>query len=191
MRSQLRLAVFLVVIVLGCWECGSFRWPTTPSNLSGSESTPTPTPTPTPIPKPVVKVSSISVADVILETNSQRKTNGLSSLAENSKLNEAADFKMRDMFARQYFDHYGPDQTSGVAELLARFNYPYMMAGENLALGNFKNASELVALWMASPGHRANILNSIYRDIGVGIGYDVFKGRRTIIAVQIFGTPAR
>ena len=72
-----------------------------------------------------------------------------------------------------------------------RSNYPYLAAGENLALGDFKNANELVAAWMASPGHRANILNGVYRDIGVATGFDAFEGRKTIIVVQIFGATSR
>ena len=176
MKSQSKLFVLLVFILVSCWGCQSFSLPTTSSDLPDNK------------PKPVL-ASSISVADVIFETNNQRRANGLSPLVESSKLNAAADFKMRDMFTRQYFNHYAPDGTSGISELLVRFDYRYMAAGENLAPGNFKNANELVALWMASPGHRANILNGGYRDIGVATGYDIFEGRQMIIAVQIFGTP--
>lgn len=177
MNSQLRLAVFLTVTVLVCWGCEIIKPPLVPSDVSNNKPKPPPVPT------------AIPIADVILETNNQRKANGLGPLVENSKLNAATDYKMRDMFARQYFDHYAPDGTSGVKELLIRFNYQHIAAGENLAYGNFKNANELVSLWMASPGHKANILNSAYREIGVATGYGVFEGRQTIIAVQIFGTP--
>ena len=186
MATRLKLAVLVVFSVLGFWGCETFKSPTAPpsgSPGSGNEQGP-PAQGPPPVPR-----AFISPDDIIFETNNQRRANGLNSLAENSKLNQAADFKMRDMFARQYFSHYGPDQTSGVPELLARFNYQYSAAGENLALGDFKNAKELVEVWMASPGHRANIIHSVYRDIGVATGYDMFQGRRTMIAVQIFGTP--
>lgn len=184
MKFQIRLAVLLMAAVLCYSGCGYFPSPTTPS-LSTSDPLPS-EPVPEPIPKAI-----ISIADVILETNNQRKANGLSSLSENEKLNAAADFKMRDMFARQYFDHYGPGQISGIPELLMRFGYNYIVAGENLALGDFGNANDLVSVWMASPGHRVNILNSAYRDIGVATGYDLFQGRQTIIVVQIFGTSVR
>lgn len=186
MKSMLRPAVLLAVIILSCWGCGYFPLPTSPSDPSPSEPTPV-VPDPA-VPTPVVPIA-VSIADVIAETNNQRRINGIGFVVENSKLNAAADFKMRDMFARQYFDHYGPGQTSGITELLVRFNYQYVAATENLALGDFKNANELVSLWMSSPGHRANILNGVYREIGVATGYDVFQGRRTMIAVQIFGTP--
>ncbi|MDO8495931.1 MAG: CAP domain-containing protein [bacterium] len=174
MEARPKLLVLSALILVSGWGCQNFSLPTTSSNFPDNK------------PKPVL-AAHISIADIIFETNNQRRANGLSSLIENSKLNTAADFKMRDMFTRQYFDHYAPDGTSGIPELLIRFDYGYMAAGENLALGNFKSASELVALWMASPGHRANILNGVYRDIGVATGYDMFEGRQTIIAVQIFG----
>ena len=175
MRFRSESLVLTVLMLLSCWGCQNFSLPTIPSDLSDNK------------PKPVL-ASSISIADIILETNKERRANNLNPLTESPKLNSAADFKMRDMFTRQYFNHYAPDGTSGIAELLVRFGYKYMTAGENLALGNFKNAHELVAGWMASPGHRANILNSSYRDIGVAAGYEVFEGRQTIIAVQIFGS---
>lgn len=171
MRYRLQLAIFSVVVVLSCWDCGY----TTLSGLSSSELGST---------VPV----AIPIVDIVVETNNRRKANGLSLLVENSKLNAVADYKMMDMFVRQYFGHYGPGQTSGIGELLIRVDYRYISAGENLAYGNIKNAKKLIKLWMASPGHRANILNSAYREIGVATGYDVFQGRRTIIAVQIFGT---
>lgn len=181
MKLQLRSAVFLAVAILGFWGCEYFPSPpTAPSDPPLSE--------PGPVIPPTVP-SAIPIADIMSETNNQRRANGLGPLAENSKLNQAADFKVRDMFARQYFDHYGPGQTSGIPELLERFNYQYVVAGENLALGDFRNANDLIMGWMASPGHRANLLNSAYREIGVATGYDVFQGRRMIIAVQIFGTP--
>lgn len=179
MTVKLRLKqVFLpVIVVLGCWGCNNFQSPVSPSDGDDSE--------------PSVLTASFPAADVILATNRWRVANGLKPLAENSKLNLAADFKMRDMFARQYFDHYGPGQTSGLPELLTRFGYRDISSGENLARGNFKKADELLAGWMARPGHRANILNGAFSDIGIGLGYDVFEGKRTIFAVQIFGNQSR
>lgn len=176
MNLWLKLVAVLAVAVLGFWGCQITKSSVTPSVIDNRLE---------PLPVPV----GLPATDVILETNIQRRANGLGPLTENSKLNAAADFKMRDMFARQYFNHYGPNQTSGIPELLARFDYKYLAAGENLALGDFKNANELVVGWMASPGHRANILNGTYQEIGVAVGCEVFQGRRTIIAVQIFGTP--
>ena len=56
-----------------------------------------------------------------------------------------------------------------------------------MALGNFKDDKELVQAWMDSPGHRANILNHQYRDIGVAVGKGLFEGKSVWLAVQTFG----
>lgn len=174
MKPRVWSAVLSVIISLSCWGCRNFTSTVSPSPPSDDESIPP---------------ASISAANIISATNTQRTAIGLRPLVENQKLNLAANFKMRDMFVRQYFGHSAPDNTSGLPELLARFDYKYTLAGENLALGNYKNADELVVAWMASPSHRANILNSTFRDIGVATGYDVFMGHQKMIFVQIFGTP--
>jgi len=200
MNSRSKLAVLLTISLLGL-GCDIFFSPTIPTPPPNDQKPPEPNPPSTPPTPPPVSV--ISIADVILETNNQRRLNGLAPLSENSKLNAAADYKMRDMFARQYissgalfvginpkgFNHRAPDGTSGIEELLPKFGYQYSLAGENLAMGDFKNAVEIVALWMNSPGHRANILRPEFKEIGVATGYDYFSSRKTIIVVQIFGTP--
>jgi hypothetical protein len=61
--------------------------------------------------------------------------------------------------------------------------------GENLALGDFNGDQGLVNAWMASPGHRANILNKNYSEIGVAVGRADMNGRETWLAVQHFGLP--
>lgn len=175
MKQCHRLA-YLVIVVILSWGCESIFSPTSPTVPPVDSET-------------VASPKGFSVAEVILETNNQRKRNGLEFLSENPKLNAAANYKMRDMFSRQYFGHYAPDGTSGLAEILTRFNYQYRMAGENLAIGNFKNSAELVTLWMASPGHKENILKSNYAEIGIAVGENLFDGRQTKIAVQVFGTP--
>ena len=177
MQLQIRLAILLIFVFLPLYACNNFLSPTKPSNPVG----------PPAIEQPGI-TAGIPIVDIISESNNQRRINGLDALTENKKLNAAADYKMRDMFDRQYFDHYGPNGTSGIAELVIKFNYRYMEVGENLAMGHYRDASALVGAWMASPGHRANILRNSYRDIGVATGYNVFEGRRTMIAVQIFGT---
>ena len=174
-----KLAALLVISFLG-WGCDNFFTPTGPTSPSDQKS-PEPNLPPT-------SPSVIPIAEIVLETNNQRKINGAGPLLENLKLNVVADYKMKDMFARQYFDHFGPDSTSGLQELLIKFGYQYKIAGENLAMGDFKNAAKLVALWMNSPGHRANILDKRFTEIGVAVGEDVFGNRRTKIAVQILAT---
>ncbi len=92
------------------------------------------------------------------------------------------------MFLNQYFSHYSP-KGEGVSDLAKKFNYQFLAIGENLALGNFQNDEDLVLAWMESPGHKENILNSKYQEIGVAVKKGVFEGKTTWLAVQHFGTP--
>ena len=129
-------------------------------------------------------------AKIIAETNIQRydQGDGLLPLFENEKLNEAALAKANDMFLNQYFEHISPSGV-GPAELVQRFGYDYIATGENLILGNFASEKELVQAWMDSPGHRANILNGRYTEIGVAIIKGNYKGDTVWIGVQEFGLP--
>ncbi|MDE2030968.1 MAG: hypothetical protein KGI58_01765 [Patescibacteria group bacterium] len=127
--------------------------------------------------------------DVIDWTNKNRLINGnLPPLKESSKLDFSAQIKLNDMFKQQYFEHISPNHI-GVSDLGDRVSYEYIIIGENLALGNFKDAQSLLNAWMASPGHRANILNKHYQDIGVAVGHGMYKGQDVWMAVQHFGLP--
>ncbi len=131
----------------------------------------------------------LSIKDVISETNRNRAENGsLRSLNENSKLDLSAQLKLQDMFKQQYFEHVSPDGV-GVSDLGSKVSYGYIIIGENLALGNFKNGKALVDAWMASPGHRANILNEKYTEIGVAVDHGMYQGQDIWLAVQHFGLP--
>lgn len=126
---------------------------------------------------------------IVAETNRQRFDNGmLPPLVENSKLSAAALAKANDMFESQYFDHISPSGV-GPGDLVKNHGYEYIVAGENLILGNFKDEKEVVQLWMDSPGHRANILNERFTEIGVAIVKGTYKGQTVWIGVQEFGLP--
>jgi hypothetical protein len=92
------------------------------------------------------------------------------------------------MFAKQYFEHNSPDGKTP-ADVVRGADYDYIVVGENLALGNFRNDLLLVEAWMNSPGHRANILHDKFQEIGVAAGKGMFEGREVWLAVQEFGTP--
>ena len=132
--------------------------------------------------------SFLTRSGVIKFTNIERKKAGLPQLAENVKLDSSAEVKAKDMNVRQYFAHESPSG-AGVADLAKEVNYDYIEIGENLALGNFKDDQALVDAWMNSPGHRANILNSQYQEIGVSVIKGTFEGKSVWLAVQHFGFP--
>ena len=130
----------------------------------------------------------LTKSGVVAWTNIQRNRQGLLLLKENSLLDAMAQDKLEDMFSGQYFAHESP---SGVAvgDLAESFNYKFITIGENLALGDFNDDQTLVQAWMDSPGHRENILNEQYRELGVAVGKGVFNGIDTWLAVQHFGLP--
>ncbi len=125
---------------------------------------------------------------VLAWTNKNREDAALKDLTANKTLSTMAQMKLRDLFGKQYFEHVSPSGV-GPGELAKAAGYSYIVIGENLALGNFDGDKALVDAWMASPGHRANILNVRYREIGIAVGQGSFEGKTTWIAVQEFGLP--
>lgn len=133
--------------------------------------------------------SNLSITGILNATNQHRAKDGLTVLAGNTMLNRAAADKVDDMFAQQYFEHVSP-QNKGPADLVEKVKYEYLSVGENLALGNYADNADLVQAWMDSPGHRANILNSKFTEIGIAAKSGVFEGQQTWLAVQTFALPA-
>jgi len=132
--------------------------------------------------------SFLTVDGVISITNRHRLENNLPLLATNILLNQSALNKARDMLDKQYFAHDSPEGKS-VGDLAGDVGYEFIAIGENLAMGNFLDDEALVQGWMDSPGHRANILNNRYRELGVAVVRGVYQGRSTWMAVQHFGFP--
>lgn len=130
---------------------------------------------------------SLSKNEVIRITNLERNKYSLPSLKENSKLDLSAKAKTEDMIARQYFEHQSPIGEK-VADLVEKTGYEFIVLGENLAMGNFENDQDLIKAWMDSPGHRENILNPNYKEIGVSVIKGMFEGKEVWMAVQHFGS---
>src|SRR5688572_6124480 len=100
--------------------------------------------------------STLSLQALVAEMNSYRAQEGLQPLRMNTRLNNAATDRIRDMYSKRYFDHVAPDGTQPFV-WAQRHEYRYATIGENLAAG-YPSAHRVVAGWMNSPGHRANIL---------------------------------
>jgi uncharacterized protein YkwD len=109
------------------------------------------------------------------------------SLGVSRKLNEAAAGHARDMARRKYFEHRGSDGSQPKDRVL-RAGYHSRLTGENIAYGP-ESAEEVVAGWLASPGHCANIMDPRFQDIGVGLATGRKRGQ--IYWVQNFGAPRR
>ena len=132
--------------------------------------------------------SAITEANIITLTNQSRTSYSEGQLIENVELDKAAQAKADDMLARGYFAHTTPDGRTPWSFITAA-GYSYLMAGENLAV-NFTEVEDVETAWMNSPGHRANILNKDFQEIGIGISQGVYQGHTAIFVVQEFGTPA-
>ncbi len=128
----------------------------------------------------------ISTTHLLDDTNAQRAGNGYKPLVSNTALSKAAAMKAHDMFNHQYWAHVSP---SGVTPWVwfSKAGYDYDYAGENLAK-NFSSANSTLAAWMASPKHRANILNKHYTDVGFAVVDGVLDGEPTTLIVAMYGS---
>lgn len=114
--------------------------------------------------------------------NVERAKRGLKPLAAKQDLTNVAMIKAQDMYKNRYFSHTSPTYGSPF-NMMRKYGISYTAAGENIAMGQ-STAAQVVQDWMNSPGHRANILNGNYNEIGVGI-YQSYKGYG-YIWVQMF-----
>ena len=137
---------------------------------------------------PEQKPEPLTALEIIRLTNVERTKLDRVKLRENRLLTESAKLKLQDMFQLQYFEHISPDH-KGPSDIIKSTGYEYIMVGENLAEGNFRSNQELLLGWMNSSGHRANIINAKYREIGVAVREGQFQGRKVWMAVQEFGRP--
>ena len=134
------------------------------------------------------KSATLTVEGVIADTNASRAASSEPPLAENGTLDDIATLRLDDMFTHQYFAHVSPSGESAIT-VASSVGYNHLALGENLAEGMFAGDQGLVDAWMASPGHRANILDTHYTQIGVAVRKGMFAGQETWIAVQVFGKP--
>ena len=131
--------------------------------------------------------TNISATKVINLTNQERVSTGLSALKTNTSLNKAAKQKAQHMFEQGYWAHFAPDGTSPWY-FFGLVGYDYNWAGENLAR-DFATSSGVLSAWMGSSGHRANILNGNFSEIGVAVVNGNLEGDDTTLVVQLFGKP--
>jgi uncharacterized protein YkwD len=98
-------------------------------------------------------------------------------------LSNAAADHARDMARKNFFDHRGSNGSQPKDRVL-RAGYEPRLSGENIAFGP-ESAEEVVAGWLDSPGHCANIMETRFEHIGVGLATG--RNRNRIYWVQTFG----
>jgi uncharacterized protein YkwD len=125
--------------------------------------------------------------EMLALVNQARAAQGLPSLVMNGQLNTAAQGHANDMLSRSYYGHESPEGTAA-HQRIAATGYQAMASGENIAKGQF-SVQEVMDGWMNSEGHRANILNSNFEEVGFGLAFGQNLNGYEIIWVQNFGKP--
>lgn len=133
-------------------------------------------------------LAAVISSAIVNLTNVDRGANNLAHLSVNPVLERAAQLKAEDMAAKGYFAHTSPEGKTPW-HWFKETGYRFTYAGENLAI-RFSDSIDVERAWMNSPTHRANILNSHFTEIGVGIAEGMYEGQPTIFVVQLFGRPA-
>lgn len=145
-----------------------------------SSPAPSPEPTPAPSPKPQSPTQVSAEKQKMLNLiNSERAKVGAQPLAFDVKVVEVAQVKSADMVKNNYFSHTSPTYGSPF-DMLRKFGVTFSGAAENIALNTSVEAAH--AAFMASEGHRKNILNPSYNRIGIGIT----DGPQGKVFVQMF-----
>ncbi|MEA2318639.1 MAG: hypothetical protein QOD44_2828 [Solirubrobacteraceae bacterium] len=125
---------------------------------------------------PAVQASVAQVSPTVIGgsvlclVNAERTAHGLGRLRQSGRLRLAATRYSREMVAKSFFDHVSPSGST-LSSRVRVAGYRGRTLGENIGWGTGSLATpvEIVRAWMASPPHRAIILNGRYREAGVGV----------------------
>jgi uncharacterized protein YkwD len=132
------------------------------------------------LPQSVPNTSVSAEGQILSLLNAERARAGLSNLSYNGLLTRAARAHAQDQSAKGYFSHTGKDG-SQITDRVKRTGYNYCLIAENLSIG-YTTVQGAVQGWMQSPGHRQNILNGKFSQVGIGISEGA-------LYVAVFGDP--
>ncbi len=122
--------------------------------------------------------------EVVNLTNQHRANAGLAPLSVDSRLNAAAQAHSAEQASRNLMTHTGANGSNPGARIRAA-GYAPSTWGENVAAG-YVSAADVTNGWMNSPGHRANILNGRFTQIGVAA---VAASNGTIYWTMVLAAP--
>ncbi len=156
--------------------------PTSPEPLPAAPLAPAPAAAPAP-----AGGAAALTEGVVDLTNAERSRAGLTGLRTSSRLMQAAQLQADQMASLSRLDHVLPGaRYPGPGDRLGAAGYAWQAYAENIAMGQ-RSAAEVLASWMQSSGHRANILNGNLTEIGTGYATD---GAGRPYWVQVFGRPS-
>ena len=110
--------------------------------------------------------------------NKERQQRNLRPFCVHSKLQKIARSHSRDMVSRNYFDHYTKGSRKSPAQRATSAGYDYRYLGENIGQGLGPDA--MFKAWMNSDGHRRNIVNGRFREIGIGVAGNNSRATYTV-----------
>ena len=158
--------------------------PSTPTPPQPSPSAPPTSTAPSPSPTESPTGNAAFEAEVVTIVNQERAKVGCPAVTVDDRLTAAARAHSADMAARNYFSHTTPEGVD-FATRITNAGYRWSGAGENIAKGQ-RTPQEVMTSWMNSDGHKANILNCGYKNLGVGVAAD---SSGTLLWTQDFASP--
>ena len=123
--------------------------------------------------------------------NRERRDRDKKALCVHPDLQRAARAHSKDMIRRDYFSHNTKGRNESACERIKRYGYPYRLCGENIAYGSgrYGQPGSIMDRWMKSDGHRRNILNGRFREVGIGTHTGTYKGFQNVTMYTAdFGT---
>ncbi|AWN25192.1 CAP domain-containing protein [Streptomyces sp. NEAU-S7GS2] len=151
----------------GQWKNASadHRWPKGEKDAKPAAKT-SPAPAASPSAAKATAEASGATARVVELVNDERRKAGCSPLTVNAKLTKAAQDHSKDMADHRNMSHTGSDGSSP-EDRITRAGYNWSSYGENVAYG-YSTPESVMEGWMTSPGHKRNILDCSFKEIGVG-----------------------
>lgn len=134
-------------------------------------------------------LGNVQSAVLVDLTNKDRLQSGNTVLAVSPLLTQAAQMKAQDMAEKSYFAHTSPEGLTPW-HWFGEVKYAFSYAGENLAI-DFRESQDVENAWLASPTHRANIMNTNFTEIGIATAEGMYQGHPTTFVVQMFGKPKK
>jgi uncharacterized protein YkwD len=159
--------------------------PTTPNAPTTPPTTRPPTTSPTTKPPTTAPTGNAALeAEVVSIVNTERAKAGCAAVTADDRLTAAARGHSADMAARGYFSHTTPEGVEFSTRITSA-GYRWSGAGENIAKGQ-RTPADVMTSWMNSAGHKANILNCGFKNIGVGVAADA---QGSLVWTQEFASP--
>ncbi len=118
--------------------------------------------------------------------NQSRKQRGVRQLCVHPALQKAARAHSQDMIQRGYFSHNTKGSGRNPGQRLKAAGYKWRTYGENIGFDSTPDAMHKA--WMKSSGHRTNILNGSFKEIGIGAVTGNYDGRQTTMYTVDFGS---